>query len=50
MRYMPTSVRFKHDEVGHKHQIYLARGEDRAGNVYADPSRAYPELVDNRSW
>ncbi|WP_186762682.1 phytanoyl-CoA dioxygenase family protein [Lentzea tibetensis] len=50
MRYMPTTVRFKHESVGHKHQVYLARGVDRAGNVYADPSRAYPELVEHRSW
>ncbi|MBB5827712.1 phytanoyl-CoA dioxygenase family protein [Micromonospora carbonacea] len=48
MRYMSTAVRFNHEGVGHKHQIFLARGEDRAGNVYAQPWRAYPELVDAR--
>ncbi|GGP76467.1 phytanoyl-CoA dioxygenase family protein [Saccharothrix coeruleofusca] len=48
MRYMPTTVRFKHERVGHRHQVYLARGVDRAGNVYADPTRAYPELLANR--
>ncbi|MGW3897977.1 phytanoyl-CoA dioxygenase family protein [Micromonospora profundi] len=48
MRYISTSVRFNHDGVGHKHQIFLARGRDRAGNTYADPSRAYPELVQTR--
>ncbi|MFF0573604.1 phytanoyl-CoA dioxygenase family protein [Streptosporangium saharense] len=48
MRYISTEVRFNHEELGHKHQIYLARGVDRAGNVYADPTRSYPELIDNR--
>ncbi|WP_428966534.1 phytanoyl-CoA dioxygenase family protein [Micromonospora fluostatini] len=48
MRYISTGVRFRHDVVGHKHQIFLARGRDRAGNVYADPGRAHPELVATR--
>lgn len=48
MRYMSTAVRFDHEGVGHKHQIFLARGRDRAGNVYADPTRAHPELVATR--
>ncbi|MEV1006755.1 phytanoyl-CoA dioxygenase family protein [Streptomyces sp. NPDC049881] len=48
MRYISTDVRFNHEEVGDRHQIYLARGTDRAGNVYADPSRPSPELVANR--
>jgi ectoine hydroxylase-related dioxygenase (phytanoyl-CoA dioxygenase family) len=48
MRYMPASVRFSSGVVNHKgavHQIYLARGVDRAGNTYADPAKAYPELA-----
>lgn len=52
MRYIPTSVRFRDDIInrdGAIHQIYLARGRDRAGNTYADPERAYPELIANRS-
>jgi len=48
MRYISTRVRFNHEGVGHKHQIFLARGQDRAGNVYADPTRPHPELVDAR--
>jgi hypothetical protein len=51
MRYIPTSVRFRDDIInrdGAMHQIYLARGRDRAGNTYADPERAYPELIANR--
>jgi len=42
MRYMPTSVKWA-EESGH--QIYLARGKDLAGNRYADPDKAYPELA-----
>ncbi len=49
MRYMSTSVRFKHEEAGSYHQVYLARGRDRAGNRYGDPTRRYPELLAARS-
>ena len=38
MRYISTAVWFNHEDVGDRHQIYLARGRDRAGNVYADPN------------
>lgn len=48
MRYMPTTVRFNHEKLGHKHQVFLARGVDRAGNTYADPTRPHWELVENR--
>ncbi|MFD0205759.1 MULTISPECIES: phytanoyl-CoA dioxygenase family protein [Saccharothrix] len=48
MRYISTAVRFNHEDVGDRHQIFLARGRDRAGNVYADPTVAHPELVANR--
>jgi hypothetical protein len=42
MRYMPTSVKWTEEDG---HQIYLARGKDIAGNHYADPTKAYPELA-----
>ncbi len=45
MRYMPATVKFNAGRLGALHQVYLARGRDRAGNQYADPSRAYPELA-----
>ncbi|HEX6342121.1 phytanoyl-CoA dioxygenase family protein [Umezawaea sp.] len=48
MRYISTAVRFNHEEVGERHQIFLARGRDRAGNVYADPTVPHPELVAGR--
>lgn len=44
MRYVPTRVKLS-DEAAKWHQIYLARGQDQAGNQYADPVRAYPELA-----
>lgn len=45
MRYMPTSVKLDPALNAGSHQIYLARGRDIAGNAYADPGRAYPELA-----
>ncbi|MDB6095264.1 MAG: hypothetical protein JWM32_2826 [Verrucomicrobia bacterium] len=45
MRYISTKVREDHEKVGQWHHLYLARGKDYAGNVYGDPSRAYPDLA-----
>ncbi len=45
MRYMPAHVKLNEAHCGAWHQVYLARGKDRAGNRYADPLRAYPELA-----
>lgn len=42
MRYMPTTVKLS-EEAYSVHNIYLARGQDRAGNRYADPTRVYEE-------
>jgi hypothetical protein len=44
MRYMSSAVKFNQAQFDH-HQIYLARGRDRAGNTYADPSRSYEHLA-----
>jgi len=44
MRYMSTRVRFTPPR-GMKHQIYLARGRDWAGNSYGDPTRPYVEGI-----
>jgi ectoine hydroxylase-related dioxygenase (phytanoyl-CoA dioxygenase family) len=43
MRFVPTTSRF-YPERSHKglHQLYLARGVDRAGNdCYGDPEQAF---------
>jgi len=48
MRYISTKTKFNQEKVGHYHGLYLLRGKDHAGNQYLDPSKRYPELVDNR--
>jgi ectoine hydroxylase-related dioxygenase (phytanoyl-CoA dioxygenase family) len=45
MRYMSTAVKFNEDARRMKHQIYLARGRDRAGNPYGDPTRRWEEGI-----
>jgi hypothetical protein len=45
MRYISTRVRENREAVQSYHQLYLARGRDHAGNHYADPAKAYPELA-----
>ena len=46
MRFTSTAVKFS-DFKG-AHQVYLARGVDLGGNTYADPTRAYPEVMKAR--
>jgi len=43
MRYISTRTKFDAKKYRY-HQIYLARGQDHAGNVYADPTKNYQEL------
>jgi hypothetical protein len=45
MRYMSTRVKLNTDFCGQFHQIYLVRGRDHAGNIYADPGKSYPQLA-----
>jgi Phytanoyl-CoA dioxygenase (PhyH) len=49
LRFCPTRVKFDYGRFGGGHQVYLARGKDRGGNIYADPSFAYPEVMRVRS-
>lgn len=49
MRYVSTRCRFAHERFGAGHQLYLARGQDRAGNVYGDPTKPAPGLMSERS-
>jgi ectoine hydroxylase-related dioxygenase (phytanoyl-CoA dioxygenase family) len=46
MRYMPTTVKSS-DYQGQ--QVYLARGVDRAGNAYADPTRVNEKWVEDNA-
>ena len=48
MRFCPARVNFNEERFGGMHQVYLARGVDRGGNQYADPTRAYPEVMQRR--
>lgn len=45
IRYISTTVRANQPQISEWHNIYLARGRDRSGNVYADPHKAYPEMA-----
>jgi ectoine hydroxylase-related dioxygenase (phytanoyl-CoA dioxygenase family) len=44
MRYMPTTVKLSPESYA-THNIYLARGKDRAGNQYGDPTKTYEEMA-----
>jgi len=41
-------VKFNTEKYGATHNIYLARGRDRAGNQYSDPSKVYEEKAHYR--
>jgi hypothetical protein len=43
LRFTSTAVKFSDFEG--RHQVYLARGRDLGGNSYADPAKAYPEVM-----
>jgi hypothetical protein len=44
MRYISTAVKMAEANRAF-HQLYLARGHDHAGNLYADPAKTYPNLA-----
>ncbi len=48
LRFCSARVKFNQEQFAGAHQVYLARGQDRGGNVYADPTRAYPEVMAKR--
>src|ERR1019366_1468793 len=48
LRFCSTRARFNDEAFGGAHQVYLARGRDLGGNVYAEPTRAYPEVLARR--
>jgi hypothetical protein len=41
-------VKFNEADFNGAHQVYLAQGVDHGGNIYADPNRAYPEVLAKR--
>lgn len=48
LRFCSTRVKFNEEKFAGAHQVYLARGRDLGGNVYADPTRSYPEVIAKR--
>ena len=48
MRYISSATKLS-AKAGEYHQIYLARGQDLAGNPYADPAKAYSDKVRYRT-
>lgn len=48
MRFCSTKVKFNYEKFDGTHVVYLAQGRDHGGNQYADPTRAYPEVVAKR--
>jgi hypothetical protein len=47
LRFMPSYVKF-HEDFHETHVIYPARGRNLAGNILADPTKAYNEMMDLR--
>jgi phytanoyl-CoA dioxygenase PhyH len=48
MRFCSTRVKFNEERFAGGHHVYLAKGRDLGGNTYADPARAYPEVMRKR--
>ena len=48
MRFCSTAVKFGQDIIDGTHLIFLARGRDRGGNIYADPTKSHPEVLARR--
>lgn len=48
IRFTSTAVKFNEDKFDGAHVVYLAKGKDLGGNTYADPSKAYPDVMAKR--
>ena len=48
LRFCSTAVKFNQERFAGAHQVYLAKGTDLGGNTYAEPGRAYPEVMAKR--
>ncbi len=48
MRFTSTAVQFDQGKFDGTHVVYLARGRDLGGNVYADPTKSYPDVIEKR--
>ena len=48
LRFTSSAVQFDQEKFDGTHLVYLARGRDLGGNIYADPARSYPEVIEKR--
>ena len=48
MRFCSSAVKFNQEGFNGTHVVYLAQGRDLGGNIYADPTRTYPEVIEKR--
>jgi hypothetical protein len=48
LRFCPASVTFNEESFAGAHLVYLAHGQNVAGNTYADPTKSYPEVLAKR--
>jgi hypothetical protein len=48
LRFCPTRVKFNTERFAGEHHVYHVRGRDLGGNTYADPTKAYPEVMQKR--
>jgi hypothetical protein len=49
LRFVSAACKFDEERFAGAHQVYLAKGRDLGGNQYADPTRAYPEVMAKRA-
>jgi hypothetical protein len=45
LRFTSSKVKFNEERFAGGHLVYLAQGKDLGGNRYAEPTRAYPEVM-----
>jgi len=48
LRFCSAAVKFNQQMFDGCHHVYLGRGRNLANNIYADPTRAYPEVMQRR--
>ncbi len=49
MRYISTRTKLSQEKVGHFQKLFLAHGQDHAGNEYGDPTVMYFDLARTRT-
>jgi chlorinating enzyme len=49
LRFCSAAVKFNEERFDGAHNVYLGRGRNLGNNTYADPTRAYPEVMNKRT-